>query len=301
MKKIPALLVMVSMILACSPRMLYPKLDWLIPWYVDDYISLDRSQSSHVSSQLARQLDWHCRTQLPEYAEFLRSIRRDVDSSNQPLTMKRLEVYNARITRYWYALLKRIGPDIIDILVSASDDQIAELFDNLERKNREMEIELTEQPSQKITRNRQKRMQKRLSFWFSNLTAPQKQAVAEWSVQLNPIASDRIAHRRKVQVAAKRLLEHRNKSVEFEAEFLDLLTNTSKLRTENYQQKIEINTERTLSLLVHVTNTLTPEQKTHFSNRLQSLVADLDQLSCDPALKVDQAGINLDSYTAFQK
>ena len=286
---------MILMIFACSPRMLYPKLDWLIPWYVDDYISLDRSQSSLVSSRLARQLDWHCRTQLPQYAKFLQNIRRDVGNNSQPLTVERLEVYNARLTRYWYALLKQIGPDVIDILVSASNDQIAELFENLERKNREMEIDLTERSSQKITRNRQKRMQKRLRYWFSDLTAPQKQAVVEWSMHLDSIATDWIAHRRKVQDAAKRQLMHRDNSVEFEAEFLELLTNTRILRTENYQQKIEINTERTLALLVDVSNTLTPAQKTHFSNRLQSLVVDLDQMSCNPALKVDRIEINLDS------
>ena len=295
MKKIPVLLILISIIIGCSPRVLYPKLDWLIPWYVDDYISLDRSQSRHVSSRLAHQLDWHCRTQLPQYAEFLRNMRRDVVSSNQPLTMERLEIYNTRLTRHWYALLWQIGPEIIDILVSASDDQIAELFDNLERENREMEIELTEQSPQQITRNRQKRMQKRLSYWFSDLTAPQKQALAEWSTTLNPIAMDRIAHRRKVQDAAKRLLDHRGTSVEFEAEFLELFTNTRELRTENYQRKIDMNTERTLALLVDVSSTLTPEQKTHFSNRLMSLVADLDQLSCDPASKTERARMNSES------
>ncbi len=284
------------MIIACSPRVLYPNLDWLIPWYVDDYVSLDRSQSSQVSARLAHQLDWHCRTQLPQYAGFIREIRRDVEIDGQALTLERLAVYNDRLTRHWYILLEQITPDIIDILVSATDEQISELFENLERKNREMESKFVEPPPQEVNRTRQKRMQKRLSYWFSHLTGSQKQAVAKWSAQLEPIAADWIAHRRRVQHAAKHLAEHRDNSVKFKTEFFDLLTNSRKLRTENYQEKIDINTERTLALLAELSNTLSPTQKTHFSNRLQSLVTDLDRLSCDPALKANRAGIYLPDY-----
>ena len=289
------MLVLVSMVCACSPRVLYPKLDWIIPWYIDDYVSLDRSQKSQVSSRLARQLDWHCRTQLPQYAEFLRNIRRDVDSSDQTLTVERLEVYNDQLSRHWNELIKQLGPDIIDILVSASDEQIAELFENLERNNREKEIEYVEQSPEQIARNRQSRMQKRLRYWFSYMTESQKQAVGEWSHQLEPIAADWIGHRRIVQDRARRLLEHRNTSAEFESEFIAMLTTYQKLRSQTFQRKIDINTKRTLALLVNLSKTLTKSQGTHFSNRIRSLVADLDQLSCDPALKANRARMKRDS------
>jgi hypothetical protein len=271
---------------------LYPNLDWLIPWYVDDYVNLDRNQSSQVSSRLAQQLDWHCRTQLPQYAGFFREIRRDVENDSQGLTLELLKVYNDRLTGYWYTLLEQITPDIIDILLSATDEQIAELFENLEKKNKEMESTFVEPPPQEVIRNRQKKMLKRLRYWFSNLTESQKQAVAEWSMQLEPIADEWIAHRRKVQHAAKRLTAHRDKAVKFETEFFDLLINSRKLRTENYRKKIDINTESTLALLAQLSKTLSPTQKTHFSNRLQSLVTDLDRLSCDPASKANRASIN---------
>lgn len=292
MRKLPALLVLISMIIACSPRVLYPNLDWLIPWYVDDYVSLNRSQSSQVSERLVQQLDWHCRTQLPQYAVFFREILRDVENEAQALTVERLEVYNDRLSEYWYTILRQIAPDIIDILVSATDEQIAELYENLENKNREMESTFVEPPPEEVIRIRQKRMQKRLSYWFSNLTASQKQAVTDWSIQLEPIADEWIAHRRTVQHTAMRLAKRRDNTVKFKTEFFDLLINSQKLKAENYQKKIDINTERTLAMLAELSKTLTPTQKTHFSSRLQSLATDLDRLSCDPASKSNRVSID---------
>jgi hypothetical protein len=289
MKKIPVLLILLVLLSACGPRLYYPSLDWLIPWYVNDYISLGPGQSSRLKERLARQLDWHCRTQLPEYAEFIRDIRREVDDSGRPVTVERLDAYKIRLTQYWNALILRISPDIADILFSATDEQVDELFENLENKTREIESEFVAPPPQKIIHKRQKRMQKRLSYWLGGLTESQFQAVTEWSLQIEPIAADRVANRRQVQAAWRYLLESRTNRDEIQAALIGLLTNSEESRTENYQRKIDVNTQRTLELVSQLLETLTPKQRNHLSKRLESLAADFDQLSCDPASKKNRA------------
>jgi hypothetical protein len=120
MKNILALVIGLILLSACGPRLYYPSLDWLIPWYVDDYISLEPDQSSRLRTQLARQLEWHCRTQLPEYAEFLLDLRREVDHSGRPVTVERLDTYKMRLIRYWDVLMHQISPDVADIMFSAT-------------------------------------------------------------------------------------------------------------------------------------------------------------------------------------
>jgi hypothetical protein len=285
MKKILALVIGLILLSACGPKLYYPSLDWLIPWYVDDYISLEPDQSSRLRTQLARQLDWHCRTQLPEYAEFLLDLRREVDHSGRPVTVERLDTYKMRLIRYWNVLIHQISPDIADIMFSATDEQVDELFENLETKNRDIENEYVVPPPQKIIQNRQKRMQKRLNFWLGGLTEPQIKAVDAWNLQVEPIAADRVSYRRKIQAAGRHILENRTNPDELEAALRGLLTNAEEFRTENYQRKIDVNTQRTFELLAYMLETLTPNQRNHLSNRLESLAADLDQLSCDPASK----------------
>ena len=85
------------------------------------------------------------------------------------------------------------------------------------------------------------------------------------------------------------LCENRTNPVELEAALRGLLTNAEEFRTGNYQRKIDVNTQRTFELLAYLLETLTPNQRNHLSNRLESLAADLDQLSCDPASKKNRA------------
>ncbi|HHP7236119.1 MAG TPA: DUF6279 family lipoprotein [Desulfobacterales bacterium] len=280
MKKALLLLIAVVTLTACGPRWYYPNLDWLIPWYVDDYISLDSRQSTDLGRRLVSLLDWHCRTQLPDYAGFLREIRRDAAEGR--LDIQRFSAYNERIRGYWDIMIARIGPEVVTLMVTASDEQIRELFDNLERENQKLEEEFVNPPDEEIVRNRQKRMEKRLGYWFSDLTDAQQRMVAAWSEQLAPISADWIENRRKVQAEFQRLLEKRNHSEEFADAFLALLNHPEAVRSETYRAKIATNTERTLLLLAQVSASMTPDQHAHFDGRLESLANDFETLSCDP-------------------
>ena len=46
MIKRTAIFLIAVVIAGCGPRLVYPHLDWLIPWYVSDYISLDSDQKN---------------------------------------------------------------------------------------------------------------------------------------------------------------------------------------------------------------------------------------------------------------
>ena len=77
MKKIVGILCISLVLAGCGPRILYPHLDWLIPWYMNDYFSLNSRQSSYVKESIRQQLRWHCSTQLKNYARWLRELQRE--------------------------------------------------------------------------------------------------------------------------------------------------------------------------------------------------------------------------------
>ena len=135
MKKLILVIFLLVLLVGCGPRLIYPHLYWLIPFYVDDYISLNQEQSSLLEKQLLRVLDWHCRTQLPVYAQSLRQLAKDLEDPRQPITYERLEYYSNQFITYWKELVKKIGPEMADILKTASNEQLAELFQNIEKRN----------------------------------------------------------------------------------------------------------------------------------------------------------------------
>ena len=282
MKKALCVICFCLVLVACGPRLIYPNLGWLIPWYVDDYISLDRAQDNLLARRLALQLDWHCRTQLPDYAQYLRYIRNQFASTPPSVTIEKLEINNRVLAKFWQNLIVQIGPDAAEIMATATDAQIDELLINLEKQNRKMEKKYVDPAPAEIIRNRQKRMVKRLHFWIQRLTPEQEQAVADWSARLDPIAADWLAHRRKVQAKFRKLMQQRNNTPVFEPAFIDLLVDPQRLRAEAYQRKIDRNTHLTLILITRLDRQLTPSQRRHLSNRLEGLARAFDQLSCDP-------------------
>lgn len=267
---------------ACGPRWYYPHLDWLLPWYVGDYISLNTSQRGELATRLARHLLWHCQTQVPSYAAFLREIKSDLENPPGTLTSDRIWAYAAALKAYWKDLIRRIGPDVAEILATASDDQIAELYKNIEQDNRELEYTYVDIPVEEIFKNRTARMTDRLEHWIGTLSDDQMKAVQQWSYQLGKTADQWIANRRRVQKAFWEILATRHDDPAFRQAFITLLTWPETRRTERYQQLHEHRTHLTVALLAEIGAMLTPAQRTHFLEKLEALSADFDMLTCQP-------------------
>ena len=282
MKKLLLVSSILIVIAGCGPRYIYPHLNWLVPWYVSDYISLDATQKNMLQKRLLKQLDWHCRTQLPTYAEMLRSIGREFANPDQAVDFSKIQSYSLKLMKLWRELMQQIGPDITDILITASDEQIDELFDNLAKQNREFSKEYVDLPPAELSENRQKRMHKRLKYWITAPTTEQKEVISSWSKQMVPLSEDWLQNREMLQTEARRLLVQRNSNPEFRAALLKLIVNPEHMRTPAYQTKIETNIELTIKLIIQLDRLLTPAQRSYFLKRIDSLATDFDKLSCDP-------------------
>jgi hypothetical protein len=282
MRKIIAILCISLVLAGCGPRILYPHLDWLIPWYMNDYFSLDSRQSSYVKESIRQQLRWHCSTQLKNYARWLRELHRDLQNPNDPITYERAQNYWKEIKRFGKALMHQISPDITDFLLTVSDAQIEELFSNLEKQNRKMEKKYVNVDAETAVRNRQKRMIKRIKRWIGPLSQEQKQAVAAWSSRLRPTAADWMAHRRKAQNAYRQLSQHRQNEAYFRRTAYELLVYPEHLRSPAYQKDIEYNISQTIALFVEIDRQLTPKQRKKMLNKLSDFAEDFDYLSCEP-------------------
>jgi hypothetical protein len=281
-KRTLLLILTISILISCGPRLVYPHLNWLIPWYISDYISFDSTQKNLLKQRLLKQLDWHCRTQLPAYAELLRAIGRDFANADQPLTYLKIQFYYKKLMELWKELMKQIGPDIYDIISTASDSQIDELIDNLSKQNKEFKEEYVDPPIQKLNEKRRKRVIDRLEDWISDLTTEQKAAVASWNNQLVPLAEEWLENRENIQAEARRLLSQRRTDPEFRTKFLELVVNPGQMRSPAYQAKIDANMDITFNFISQLSGMLTPRQRSYLLKRIESLAADFDKLSCDP-------------------
>lgn len=269
------------LVTACGPRWYYHHLDWMIPWYVDDYLSLDSTQRSALEIRLARQLNWHCRTQLPEYATFLRSARQEFENPDQTVTREQFAHHLETFKRFWKDLMARIGPDVADILITASDEQVDELFRNIEKDNLEDQRTYVDLPENQIFQNRTDRMVERVERWIGDLTDTQQAAVQQWSRNIGATTDQWLANRRRQQQAFRQLIAARTVDPAFKEKFTALLVSPEVVRTKAYQARLDRNTGFILDLLTDIEKTLTDAQRSHLLAYLESLAEDFDVLACE--------------------
>ena len=74
------LLVLLLVLTGCSSTtFIYNRLDFFIPWYLGDYVDLNREQKARLDELLQPFLDWHRIEELPQYLLMLDDIDARLD------------------------------------------------------------------------------------------------------------------------------------------------------------------------------------------------------------------------------
>jgi hypothetical protein len=129
-----ALIAVLLVSAGCSTtNFLYNRLHLIIPWYLDDYVELDRTQRDNLDELLDPFLTWHRREELPHYVELLDGMMASLD---QPATADSLAVQSARIEQAWYRLEARAVEWLLTLGEQLSDEQIGDFIAQL-RKDQE--------------------------------------------------------------------------------------------------------------------------------------------------------------------
>jgi hypothetical protein len=270
------LLVIILVTGACSFRFVYRQLDWLVPWRLSDYVTFDASQHSLLEQRLMEQLEWHCSTQLTAYAEWFRELRQ----APQPLSRDAIERHYLRTVEFWGKLMRALTPDVVALLQSASDEQVTELFANLEERNRELEEEYVSASWETVQARRTERMSEILRRWLGPLTEAQQQAVAVWARELGQQGAAWIASRRRWQAALRESLALRPEAERFHQRIEQLLLEPERLWPADYRREYARMRSRTLDLLAQVAELQTPVQRQHLRAELDAWSEDFEHLSC---------------------
>ncbi|MFZ5573052.1 MAG: DUF6279 family lipoprotein [Thermodesulfobacteriota bacterium] len=277
MKKItiPVLLAALT-ISACTFKLIYNHLDWIIPWYVSDYINLNDEQDGFLGQQIAQRLKWHRVTQLTLYARTVRDFR---CAAEKGLTRENLDDMHDILRLYWQDLVTQITPDVVELLSSATEDQLAELLANLERKNREFKEKYIDPEPETLRRLKVERMERFLEYFLGSLDERQDAIIADWSARLAPIGEERLVYIKQNFARFKEMLAFRNDKNRFREQLRDLLFFNREDWPPEFRIKAEHNRELTKTVFLELDQTLNADQRSHFIRKLESVGGILDELA----------------------
>ncbi|MBE9537860.1 MAG: hypothetical protein IMF06_02200, partial [Proteobacteria bacterium] len=124
---------------ACSSTtFVYNRLDFILPWYLDDYVDLNREQRASLDASLKPFLHWHRVEELPQYVQILTEIEEGLD---QDMTPEMVVHTFSEFEQAWLRLEDEALGWLFELGAGLSEEQIAEFLDVLQEQQEEYEDE----------------------------------------------------------------------------------------------------------------------------------------------------------------
>jgi hypothetical protein len=160
----------------CSAtQFIYNRVDILVRWYLDDYVTLDRNQRQRFDVRLDAFLEWHRREELPTYVVLLDDALQILDDGVS------LDATRAMADRIESAAIRFQGP-FLELLLSTGEDlridQRAEFVENMMAKQEEFEADRLARSDGEYREDLQARFDKQLRRYMGPLTTAQTDRIA---------------------------------------------------------------------------------------------------------------------------
>ena len=171
-KKLVACLLVTVSLVACTASFTYNQLDWLIPWYVEDYIDLSRDQRKLLRGHLTPVLQWHREEELSGYIVILDRIESDLAVPVQPATVRGwIDEATAAGQRVEESMLSVA----LDFGASVSPEQMDEFAASLRKQQREYEEEFLDRSDEEYVTDNHENLVEFIERFTGRLDGGQKQ------------------------------------------------------------------------------------------------------------------------------
>jgi hypothetical protein len=258
---------------ACSSTTyVYNRLDFLLPWYMDDYVDLDAEQEAYLDELLVPFLAWHRAHELPVY---LTALNRIEDSLNQPVTAAVVGTIVTEFELAWLRLQSEGLERLLDLGASLSDEQIAAFLEALWEQQREFEEEYLERDEEEFFEDNADNTRDTFHDYLGKLSDDQKQWVRDGSRRL--LRSDQVWLKERAQWLTELgiLLTREPGWQERVRVAVSAKNNTM---TPEYQRIYEHNMDAIYQLAAQVLNARCERQSRHLRGKLADVREDLETL-----------------------
>lgn len=181
LRHLTLLLLLVVLAGCSSTTFIYNRLDFLIPWYLGDYVDLNREQKARLDALLEPFVDWHRAEELPQYLLVLDDIDARLDG---PISGADVGDTLDEVEQAWLRVETRALGWLLDLGADLSDEQIAQFIEELRDKQVEYEEKYLTRTEQEYRQDAQENLRDNLQDMLGRLDKPQRARVVEASEAL---------------------------------------------------------------------------------------------------------------------
>ena len=274
-------------VIGCSTSLVYNRLDWLITWYVDDYVDLSSAQKATLQAELQPTLNWHRQEELNNYISLLEKVENTV-----------AEQVSAETVSAWTAELldsyRRVKLNLVDVALEfgaeLSDEQMQEFVASLWEKQAELKEKYLSRSDEDYVEDNYERISDNVSDYLGRLTDEQEAVLKSAAASLERLDYAWLQDR---DEWLKRLQPLLNREPGWQAEIRILYQNRERYRSESYQRVFKHNMAILNQALADVLNQRSEKQQqtltlelNEFKEELQTLMAYREDAVTPPQRKL---------------
>lgn len=277
--RIVSVLLLVFTLSGCSTTFIYNNLDWLIPWYLDDYIELNKPQKADFKPALRSWLAWHKQTQLPLYEADFIQLKQQFEQGS--LNEQQWLTVFANGRKRYQSVRDYLVPRLMPFAQTLTEPQVKQLFNTLAEERQDEYQEFSELDAQARLERRQKQLQANVKEWVGKLSKTQKATIARYAEQFASTYSEWMAYQDDVQGVARQLFTLRGEPEVFARQLSGLMLEPEVYRSEAYQQAAEQNRLLYAQLYAELLPGLSNKQRKRVLRKFDQWIEDLHDLQQD--------------------
>lgn len=267
------LIILLAVLSACSSTtFIYNRLDFLLPWYLGDYVDLSRAQKKDLDELLQPFLQWHRSQELPLYLDTLNQVSDTLDR-----TLELQDVIDISLSfENAYRRMESEGLEwMLKLGAKLSDEQIAQFLQQLNEKQVEYEEEYLTRSEQEFREDTYESMNDSFQDFLGKLDTTQKKTLRETSASLQ--RSDRVWLEERAQWMEK-LEALLRREPGWQQRTRDSLAARDGDRSGEYEQVYEHNMRHIQQAMVTVLNGRSEKQNRRLRKKLDNFREDLQTL-----------------------
>lgn len=253
-----------------------PQLAW---WWIDSYLNFNKEQTPHAKQVIHNWFSWHRTTQLPEYADWLASVRSQIDGS---LTSTQVCNWSEQLQNMLTPALDQAVQLGAPLILQLKAPQLHHLEQRYSKSNNELRNDFLQPDLNERKQTSIKRAIKRIENLYGNIDKQQQRLITT-SIENSPFNPEAwiIERQRRQQDTLEILRQLINETTSFEQPITSLRkliehthrSNNPEYRT--YQLKL---IEYSCDFIAHMHNLTTSTQRRHAHDKFKSWETDIRTL-----------------------
>lgn len=260
----------------CATGFIYQRMDTVVSWYVDDYVTLDTVQEAELRRIVRGTLKWHRREQLPQYVALLEDM---AAQAHRPHRAEEIEARYQQFRGEIEQFLLTATPAWTPLLRTLSPQQRIELEQAMADELREQADEIAELDADERRERRDDEVLKVLQRFVGRLDREQRDLVIARLAGLQDVTEQRLERRRDWQREFFGLIDAVPPEAELQSALRRLVIGLDPPEPPGYRRQMESNRDVIVAMLADVSATLNDSQRQRLREKLLELAADVQRIS----------------------